>query len=46
MPNLAELTLANNQLGNKADVDWRWLFGSQVSILKLFNLIAPISKTQ
>lgn len=30
MPNLAELVLANNQLGNKPDIDWRWLFGPQV----------------
>ncbi|XP_063830015.1 leucine-rich repeat protein 1 [Ostrinia nubilalis] len=39
MPNLAELILANNQLGNKPDIDWRWLFGPQITNkLKLLDL--------
>lgn len=32
MPNLCELYLSNNQLGNKEEIDWRWLLGLQVPI--------------
>lgn len=30
MANLAELHLANNKLGIKGEIDWRWLLRLQV----------------
>ncbi|KAF9422465.1 hypothetical protein HW555_001863 [Spodoptera exigua] len=39
MPNLAELHLANNQLGVKGKIDWRWLLGQQIkNRLKLLDV--------
>ncbi|XP_072938375.1 leucine-rich repeat protein 1 [Epargyreus clarus] len=39
MPNLRELYIQNNQLGSKADIDWKWLLGPQITkTLKLLDL--------
>uniref|UniRef100_A0A2H1VLW0 SFRICE_005013 n=1 Tax=Spodoptera frugiperda TaxID=7108 RepID=A0A2H1VLW0_SPOFR len=39
MPNLAELHLANNKLGVKGEIDWRWLLRLQVkNKLKLLDV--------
>lgn len=39
MPCLNELYLANNQLGVKGEIDWRWLLGPQIiKKLKLLDL--------
>lgn len=39
MANLSELHLANNQLGVRGVVDWRWLLGPQITkTLKLLDL--------
>ncbi|XP_059055652.1 leucine-rich repeat protein 1 isoform X2 [Achroia grisella] len=39
MPCLSELYVANNKLGAKEKVDWRWLFGPQlIKMLKLLDL--------
>ncbi|KAM3965563.1 leucine-rich repeat protein 1 [Aphomia sociella] len=39
MPNINELHLANNQLGTREEVDWRWLLGPQlIKVLKLLDL--------
>ncbi|CAG9791076.1 unnamed protein product [Diatraea saccharalis] len=39
MPNLAELILVNNSLGNNSEIDWRWLLGPQIiKTLKLLDL--------
>ncbi|XP_011554086.3 leucine-rich repeat protein soc-2 homolog [Plutella xylostella] len=39
MPRLSELYLANNQIGNKGEVDWKWLLGPQITkTLKLLDI--------
>ncbi|CAG4935579.1 unnamed protein product [Colias eurytheme] len=39
MPALRELYLANNALGEPADIDWRWLLGPQITkTLRLLDL--------
>ncbi|OWR45892.1 leucine-rich repeat protein 1 [Danaus plexippus] len=41
LPNLCELYLSNNSLGQKEDFDWRWLLGPGISKkLKLLDLCA------
>lgn len=47
MKNLRELYLSKNALGKNGDVDWRWLFGPQVSNDKdPYNLKVLITKSQ
>ncbi|XP_041980782.1 leucine-rich repeat-containing protein 1 [Aricia agestis] len=39
LPNLSELYLANNNLGSKSTVDWKWLFGPRlIANLRLLDL--------
>ncbi|XP_047996065.1 leucine-rich repeat protein 1 isoform X2 [Leguminivora glycinivorella] len=39
MPNLSELYLSNNKLGAQKDINWKWLFGPQITkSLKLLDL--------